>query len=650
MQLADLDPSPTPVVAFAAMEDDGTAASPDTTGAVGPAHVLTLANGQGRIHTRDGVLQATFSLDSYFVFMDPAAFTYDPRCLFDPYAGRWMMTGGLDPDQPSAGIVLAVSATDDPLGDWYRFYVPVDAGGTLYADSPSVGFNRHWVVIQANIHNQATGEFLESQVVVFDKSDVYAGGNGAFTRFRLPGGDYGDSQVPATTLDPDLDVLYLVKSWNGNYLNPQTRKPEGLLRVFTISGAVGAEVLTPGDFVNTGQEAAATPFTWADFSPTGADAGLQRGSVARIQLGSSRMQNVVYRGGSLWCAQTVLLPAASPTRSGAQWWEIFPDGRLFQRHLVDDAAAGWSYAYPSLAVNNHYDVLLGYSGFSGLVYPSAYFRLYPNDGLYNNPLGEYLMRAGQGSYVELYAGQNRWGDWSTACVDPLNDGALWTAQEYALAPTAQDTGRWGIAWASVVPEHDLHLSASASTNGVVVGQLIAWTLTLSNRVESYAYDAVVTIVPSPGVQIQAIAASNATASVTGAGATCRFPVVGTAPLTCVVTGLVTGASLVAPLRAGVESLGVDLDPSDDTVAVDVPLLNAPPVLAPVLRGNVQSGFATLRWPVGYRGFVVESRAGLTSGDWVPVAGSRSASGSDQVFEVSPGLPVRYYRLRWTGAP
>ena len=295
-------------------------------------------------------------------------------------------------------------------------------------------------------------------------------------------------------------------------------------------------------------------------------------------------------------------------------------------------------------------MLLAYNGFSSAVYPSAYFRLYPNDGVYNNPLGEYLMKAGQGSYRELYAGQNRWGDWSAACVDPLNDGALWTAQEYALAPTVQDTGRWGIAWAEVVPDHDLQLAASASTNGVVVGQTFLWTLTLSNRVESYAYDAVITVPSSPGWQIQGVAASNVTTSVTAAGVTCRFSVVGTAPVSCVVTSLVTGASLTASFRAGVESLGADLDPSTDSIGIDLPLLNAPPVKAPVVQVRAQSGFVTLRWPLGYRGFVVEARQGLGSGDWVPVAGGASASGTEQVFDVSAGLPSRYYRLRWTGAP
>jgi hypothetical protein len=222
-------------------------------------------------------------------------------------------------------------------------------------------------------------------------------------------------------MDSTLETLYLVKSWNGNFVDPQTRIAQGLLRIYELKGSIGAEELVAGCVSSsTVQESTQPVFTWADSAPTSADLGKQAGTTNRVQLGDSRMQSVMYRGQTLWCSQTVLLPTAKATRSGVVWWEVFPDGQLFQRHLVDDPQSLWSYAYPSLAVNDHYDAAGGLQWVRrASSYPTALYRFYPNDGVYNNPLGEQVIRAGEGSYLELYNEQNRWGDWSATCIDPL---------------------------------------------------------------------------------------------------------------------------------------------------------------------------------------------------------------------------------------
>ena len=611
--------------------------------------ILTVLNTTVRIQGRNGDPLSTTTLDAFFQPLHADIFTYDPRCLHDPYGSRWIVTAGADPDLPAAGIALAVSSAEDPRQAWFRYFIPADPAGQLYADSPTVGFNRRWIVIQANLYNRVTGEFAESQVIVFDKADLYAGGAGTFTRFRLPGADYGGSQIPATTLDPTLDTLHLVKSWNGNYANPQSQAAEGLLRIFILSGATGSEVLTPGNFVSTAQDGSLPPFVWADFQPDGADLGAQSATQSRIQLGDSRIQSVLYRGGTLWCSQTVLVPAANPTRSGVQWWEIFEDGRLFQRHLIDESNGGWSYAYPSLAVNNHYDVLVGYNGFSPTTHPSAYYRLYPNDGSYNHPLGEQRMRGGLAPYVELYNGQNRWGDWSATCVDPLDDGALWTLQEYSILPTPSDPGRWGVAWAEVVASHDLRLSPFPSTNGVVPGQILSLTLVLSNQSPSFAYDAVVTLPSTAGWELTSATSTNGLAWVSNGVAYCSFDHVGPTPLRCTINGRVTGATPTLSLRATATALGPDSDPSTDTATAEIPLLNAPPLTPPTLAAAAQGTAFSIAWPAGYLGFVVESReAAAGGGGWTPVSVALVNDGTLRRATLPQAGGTRYFRIRWTG--
>lgn len=604
---------------------------------------MTVLSSRIRIQTRDGATLLTTTLDRFFSVLGDGVVTYDPRCLYDPYSGRWMISAAINPYQPDASIALAVSLSSDPTGDWYRYSVPVDPAGALMPYSPAMGFNVRWIAIQANLFDQVSGEFVESQVFAFDKADVYAGGTGLFARFHLPAADYGGSQTPAITMDPDLPKLYLVESWTGSYGESATSKPEGLLRIFAIEGELGAEQLNPGNFVNTGQETFDPPFVWADWLASGADLGLQNGTTNRIQLGDSRIQSVMYRGGTLWCAQTVLLPAAAPTRSGAQWWEIFEDGRLFQRHLVDDPGGLWSYAYPSLAVNNHYDVLLGYSGFASAIFPSAYYRFYPNDGTYNNPQGERLMRAGEGNYFDPFAGQNLWGDWSAACVDPLNDGALWTLQEYALPPSGADAGRWGVWWSQVVPPSTLRLALSPSTNGVTVGQPFSWSLTLSNQVLSFAYGVAVSVPVPAGFDFQSVQNTNGAAFLSNGVIHLSLDRVGVAPLGCLIQGVANGATTNITATATASIFGDDPGTALRSSTASVVLLNAAPVLSPLLGvGRLGSdGALRLSWPVGYLGMQLESRNVLNEGPWVPVTTTSKVDGASRTMEIPFDAAQRY---------
>ncbi len=645
--LAAVDPSPAPTISFTAVEDDGTSAVPDSSGAVGPEHVLTVLNSQIRVQDRSGNILASLTLDAFFSNFGSDIFTYDPRCLFDPYGGRWIVTAAANPASLSAGVVLAVSAGPDPTGDWFRYYFDINAGNQTFADSPVVGFNRHWIGIQANLHHQLTGDFVASQILAVDRTNVYAGGSGLFGRITLDGDTYGGSQIPATTFDTDQPNLHFVKNWAGYVKDPQSGLYEGWLRVFTLSGPLGSEVVTPGSFITTGVEIQNPPFVWADFPTGNQDLGKQSGSSRKIFLGDARIQSVAYRGGTLWCSQRVLLPATSPTRSAVQWWEIYPDGRLFQRHLIDDASGRWSYAYPTLAVNNHYDVLLGYNGFSSTVFPSAYYRLYPNGGVYNSPRDEQRLQAGLGSYVEDYLGNNRWGDWSTTCVDPLNDGIFWTLQESSLAPTPADPGRWQVTWGSIAPDHALQLTVNASSPGVVVGQPFTWTLTISNRLLSFAYQTLVRMPIPIGFQPESAVCSTGNATITNGSLLWSIPRVGVESNRCEFRGTITGVTTQLIAQASAEAAGESGLRTNQQARVLVPFLNQPPVIPPALdsRQDPATGNWLLEWPVGYLGFHLESADDLNSASWSLVSGTPNPQGTIQRVTVTPTAQARFFRLR-----
>ncbi len=102
--------------------------------------------------------------------------------------------------------------------------------------------------------------FSNSQIYVFKKSDLYADVGATHTLLSLDM-SYGGTQVPAHTYDNSLSTMYLLADWNGN------SGGTGYLRLYTITGAVGAEVITPGAFIATANPWQESPSGNDNFAP-----------------------------------------------------------------------------------------------------------------------------------------------------------------------------------------------------------------------------------------------------------------------------------------------------------------------------------------------------------------------------------------------
>src|SRR5262249_20201777 len=161
---------------------------------------------------------------------------------------------------------------------------------------------------------------------------------------------------------------------------------------------------------------------------------------------------VVYRGGSLWCAHTVFLPSGSPTRSAVQWWELSTDGSVRQISRIDDSSARVFCAYPSIAVNQNKDVLIGYCAFGAQGYASADYNYRAGGDPPGSLRDGILLKGGEAPYYvvpdPIKDGRNRWGDYSNSLVDPTNDSDFWIIQEYAASPA----NHWGTWWGRIIPD------------------------------------------------------------------------------------------------------------------------------------------------------------------------------------------------------
>jgi hypothetical protein len=329
--------------------------------------------------------------------------------------------------------LIAVSQTSDPTGGWNLYRVAVDPSGANWGDYPTLGFNKSWIVVQANLFAVSGGTFTKSVIWSFSKADLYAGAL-ASTRCSSRAAVSPSCRLPLT-----IPTSQRCTCWS------RAAGGSAKLRLDTITGAVGAEVLTTGVALPTGSSG------WQSFSPT-LNFAPQRGSAKLIDTDDDRLQSCVYRNGSLWASHTVYLPATgTPTRTAAQWWQIATApgsvGHVQQFGRIDDSSGAYFYAYPTLAVNRNNDVMVGYTQFGPGLYPSAGYSTRLASDAANTMEAGVTLKAGEASYFKDFGiGDNRWGDFSSTVVDPIDDTTMWTIQEYA-----GQNNMWGTWWGEVMP-------------------------------------------------------------------------------------------------------------------------------------------------------------------------------------------------------
>jgi hypothetical protein len=422
--------SPATSASFLALGDNNTFIPPDTHGGVGPTHLMVTLNSQVRIQDKTGGNLSTVLLDSFWTSVaSGGGSVFDPRVTYDPYGGRWIFSAADDAQSSTAGILIGVSQTNDPTGAWNLYKVDVDAANALWADFPTVGFNKDWIVVQTNLYTVAGNAFHRSAVYVFQKSDLYAHGAGLFTLLTLTGS--GGTQQPALTYDASVATLYMLQEWNGN-----PGDGNGYIRIYSIGGAVGSETITAGSLIST-----ANP--WND-APPSSNFAPQSGSSTKIANGDARMGQVVYRNGGVWGAHNVFLPAGGATRTAVQVWQVTAAGAVTQRMRVDDSGGVSFYAYPSVSVNASGDALVGFSRFSSGIFAAAAYSFRAGSDALGTLQSPADLKTGEAVYTKTGVGSTvvRWGDYSATAVDPANDLDLWTIQEYAATSNTWSTW-WG---------------------------------------------------------------------------------------------------------------------------------------------------------------------------------------------------------------
>jgi Secretion system C-terminal sorting domain len=460
--------SPSPVLNFEGVPDGAQTGTgtwnipPDTYGAVGLDKIFVQVNNNYRILNKTtGAQLSIVSIETFWNALGvDGDNVFDPRVVYDPYNNRWIVAAVSNGDNAASRILLGLSQTHDPQGNYNLYSFDPDPGTANWADYPMLGFNKNWIGIGVNMFVIGGGG-TTNRFYAVDYPTLRAGtaSSTVFTGTAF-------CTHPAETYSSTEETLYApahFSSAGATYrLNTITGTPA--VPVFTVGALntrTGGGWAAPGGNIapQTCVNGAAPIFTCP-------------GTLAGIDVGDAFIRgNVVFRNNAIWYSQT--FGATGLSHTGVQWTKLntsgtFADGGRVEVPTATNSNGEHWYTYPTLSVNSNSDVLMGFTKTESDGYPgAAYAFRYGTDaaGTMQDPV---IYKDGLDYYDKDFGGtRNRWGDYSHTMVDPLNDASFWTIQEYAQTranPNLDGYSKWGTWWAKVDPNPCLSNAVSGNWN------------------------------------------------------------------------------------------------------------------------------------------------------------------------------------------
>ncbi len=369
----------------------------DASGAAGPQHVVGAFNNAITVHDRAGNLLSQVSTAQFW--HDPAAADktlYDPRVAYDAQNDRWVIVMlGDDSGQVRGVLLVAISVSGNPAAGWRRFRFGVDPTGMLDGDTTHLAITGDGIAVAVNIWQVDVP--IGTSVFTMQKAAAYAGPNMSVVGTQLP---YGSDLVPVSSNDATM----LVASWDG----------ENAVTTF--------ELAPSGAVVN--QKYYTTNASFKTMVSCG-----QLGASSTPDCGYSTVHFGLTRDGTTWLVQQTSLNAAIV-------WKI--RGAAVTAYIIQESAMAVS--FPSLAVNRRGAALIGYVVMSPTIYPSAAYSYIDPAG---NVSASAMVKNGEAPFK-----RERWGDFTTTVVDPVDDLSFWTLGVYANVPLGT-YDRWATWWSYV---------------------------------------------------------------------------------------------------------------------------------------------------------------------------------------------------------
>lgn len=407
------------------------AVPPDTNADVGPNHVVQMVNTALAIWDKDGnQLVGPIAINNLwdgFGGLCESTNRGDPIVLYDSAADRWMLSQFAFNDSFTDNHqCIAVSQTGDPTGAYYLY--DFFWSDTKFNDYPHYGV---WNDGYYAGVNQFTGNsFTGAGVVAYEREKMLAGQPAQQVIFDLENTHPG----VFTPMPADIDGIHL----------PPVGMPEYFVTAGTSANTMDVWTFDVdwGNTANSSFELKNT-LTVANYDggvcSFSRDCIVQPNSQKLDAIGQRMMFRLAYRflegaEHKLVANHTVVGSDTDNNIAGVRWYEFDIDGATGDASVanqgtfnVDDGNSRWM---GSAAMDAAGNIGVAYSVSGPSTNPSIRFsgrkQGDPADTL---TVVEGELKAGGGSQL----GANRWGDYSSLSVDPVDDCTFWYTTEYYKA-------------------------------------------------------------------------------------------------------------------------------------------------------------------------------------------------------------------------
>jgi hypothetical protein len=405
--------------------DTSPAAPPDTQVAVGPSFVAEAVNSELSVWSRTGSFVTGYDLNASFSVAAGFNFT-DPRLTYDVLSGRWFLSGFDFDASNNSDTYLAVSTSTDPTGAWLIYTVTSHAG--TITDQPKFGVSGDKVVMSWNDFTGSPLAFAGQETWVLQKSDLLAGSSVQAVSF--PVDPSRSAPVPVTSLTT-TSTEYVV------YNNTCSgRDGIGTGDCTTGSSSLGLVAIT-GTPANG-------DVAWNESDPAITETrnpppAAQPNSAPAISTNDDRLLSAVWQNGTLWASANDGCDPGSGTQACLRLIEVTTGGAPATIADRDLGGAGVDMYYPAVMVDSSGDPYVVATQSSASMYPSVVVL---GESASSGGFVMVNLRPGTGNFSCVGCGENRWGDYSGAAIDPSNRSDVWVAGEYG---TAAGGVNWGTA-------------------------------------------------------------------------------------------------------------------------------------------------------------------------------------------------------------
>jgi len=172
-----------PIVSFPGL-DYTAKLPPDPIVAAGPSHLIGAVNSKFGIFSKSGTLLFQTAANSWFSNVLPnitaLGGAFDPKVIYDQAAGRWILVYLATDDETESWVLLSVSNSSDPTGNWCNIPLRGDRNGNSasgnWSDYEGVGLDNQALYITTNqfqLTPAGDGKFQYSRLRIIPKSQLY---------------------------------------------------------------------------------------------------------------------------------------------------------------------------------------------------------------------------------------------------------------------------------------------------------------------------------------------------------------------------------------------------------------------------------------------------------------------------------------------